>query len=212
VPTLLEQTDWAANTRRMQESEFITANCFVRRDALARVGGFDERFERPWREDSDLYFSLLEAAAKDGTQIINVPTAVVVHPVRQAHWGASLRQQRNMRFDALLYKKHRALYRRKIAARPPVHYYAIVIAALVALACAAAGVEADAGRAVWFGAAAAAALMWLVLTARFCRERLRGTSCRLRHVVEMIATSAVIPPVAVFWRLAGAVRYRVWFV
>ena len=40
--------------------EFVTANCFYRRDVLEAVGGFDERFRAPWREDSDLFFTLLE--------------------------------------------------------------------------------------------------------------------------------------------------------
>jgi hypothetical protein len=31
------------------------------------------------------------------------------------------------------------------------------------------------------------------------------------HVAEMVVTSALLPPLAVFWRLAGAVRYRVRF-
>jgi hypothetical protein len=30
-------------------------------------------------------------------------------------------------------------------------------------------------------------------------------------VLEMLVTSALIPPVAVFWRVAGMLRYRVAF-
>jgi hypothetical protein len=30
-------------------------------------------------------------------------------------------------------------------------------------------------------------------------------------VAEMIVTSAVIPPLAVYWRIRGAIRYRVLF-
>ena len=33
-----------------------------------------------------------------------------------------------------------------------------------------------------------------------------------RHVAEMAVTSALIPPVSVFWRIYGAVKFRVWFV
>jgi hypothetical protein len=32
------------------------------------------------------------------------------------------------------------------------------------------------------------------------------------HIAEMIVTSALIPPVAVFWRLIGAVKFRVRFI
>jgi uncharacterized membrane protein YqaE (UPF0057 family) len=30
------------------------------------------------------------------------------------------------------------------------------------------------------------------------------------HIAEMLITSALIPPVAVFWRVVGAFRYRTW--
>jgi hypothetical protein len=38
----------------------------------------------------------------------------------------SLRQQKNVFYDALLYKKHPRLYRERILARPPWDYYAVV--------------------------------------------------------------------------------------
>lgn len=53
--------------------------------------------------------------------------------------------------------------------------------------------------------------MWLVMTARFCAQRLTRTVHTLSHVAEMIITSALIPPLAGFWRLRGALRFRVWF-
>jgi hypothetical protein len=61
------------------------------------------------------------------------------------------------------------------------------------------------------GVAALAGLGWLALTARLCLRRLRGTAKTASHIAEMIVTSALIPPLAVFWRLAGAIRYRVRF-
>ena len=57
----------------------------------------------------------------------------------------------------------------------------------------------------------AAAAVWLVLTGRFCARRLRGTSHAPRHVAEMVVTSALIPPLCVFWRLFGALKHRVVF-
>src|SRR5581483_6554237 len=61
------------------------------------------------------------------------------------------------------------------------------------------------------GLAAGASGMWLVMTARFCAQRLTRTVHTLSHVAEMIITSALIPPLAGFWRLRGALRFRVWF-
>jgi hypothetical protein len=50
------------------------------------------------------------------------------------------------------------------------------------------------------------------LTARFCWQRLKPTRKDAAHVIEMAATSALIPPLSVFWRIVGAWRYRVLFV
>jgi hypothetical protein len=105
----------------------------------------------------------------------------------------SLRQQRKVMFDALLFRKHRELYRRHIRARGRWDYYAIVGALLVAPVF------------------PAALLAWAMLTAWFFGRRMKGASRRPAHVLEMLVTSALIPPVAVFWRVAGMLRYRVAF-
>jgi hypothetical protein len=56
-----------------------------------------------------------------------------------------------------------------------------------------------------------ALLAWLYMTGRFCIRRLRKTSHAPGHILEVIVTSALIPPLAVFWRLWGAIRFRVFF-
>ena len=198
MPLPCTPTDYQRDARRLETAEFVTANCFCRRSVLEQLDGFDERFTIPWREDSDLFFRLLEMHAT----IAHAPQAVVVHPVRPAPWGVSLLQIKKIAFDALLYKKHPQLYRQKIQDTPRWDYYVIVAALLVALAGLAAGSEA---------VAAAGGIVWLVLTARFCARRLSGTAKTFSHVAEMIVTSALIPPLAVFWRIAGAIRYRVRF-
>ena len=162
------------------------------------VESFDERFTMAWREDSDLYFTLLEG----GGRFAYAADAVVIHPVRAAPWGVSLREQRKSRFNALLFRKHPRLYRERIQPGPPWRYYGTAGALVAAVALAVRGRR-------MAGAMAGAA--WLLQTAAFCRRRLRGTARTPGHVAEMIVTSAVIPPLSVFWRLAGAVRYRVWF-
>lgn len=190
MPIPAAPTDYERDAQGLERSEFVTANCFVRREVLERLGGFDERFRLAWREDSDLHFRLLRA----GARIAHAPDAVVVHPVRPAPWGVSLKQQRKVMFDALLFKKHRVLYRSRIRAAGRWDYYAIVASLLFAGA-----------------GSAPAALVWALLTLRFLLQRLRGASKRPAHVLEMLVTSILIPPLAVFWRLAGALRYRVAF-
>ncbi len=63
----------------------------------------------------------------------------------------------------------------------------------------------------WPRTAAAAACGWLALCGGFCARRLRGTSRAPSHVAEMIVTSALIPPLSIYWRLYGAWRFRVPF-
>jgi glycosyltransferase involved in cell wall biosynthesis len=198
VPLPQPPTDYERNEAGLETAEFATANAFCRRPVLAAVDGFDERFTAAWREDADLFFTLLEK----GFRVVPAPEAVVVHPVRPGRWGISLSQQRKSRFNALLYKKHPALYRQRIQPRPPWHYYAAGGAFVTALAGAAAGLP---------GLVFVGSGLWLALTARFCARRLRGTSHAPAHVAEMALTSALIPLLSVYWRLRGALHFRVFF-
>jgi glycosyltransferase involved in cell wall biosynthesis len=197
VPLPDRPTDYERDAAGLERGEGVTANCFYRRSALAAVGGFDERFTAAWREDADLFFTLLER----GGRVVAVPDAIVVHPVRPAPWGVSLRQQRKSLFDALLYKKHPSLYRQRIQG-PQWRYYRIAGTMLAAIAGAALG-----RRRLALGAGIA----WATLSASFCAMRLHGTSRAPAHLAEMTLTSALIPLVSLFWRVRGALRYRVVF-
>jgi glycosyltransferase involved in cell wall biosynthesis len=198
VPLPSCPTDYQLDAAGLERADFVTANCFCRRSALEQIGGFDERFQTAWREDSDLHFALLRLPGKVG----KADEVAVVHPVRPARWGVSLGQQRKCLFDALLYKKHPDLYRRLIRPGVPWHYYACVSLLLAALTAAAAGAA---------PVALAGAAGWALMTARFCGRRLRQTSRAPRHVAEMAVTSILIPPLSVCWRLYGAWRFRVFF-
>jgi glycosyltransferase involved in cell wall biosynthesis len=191
-------TDHERMTQGLERAEFVTANAFVRRAALLRVRGFDERFTRAWREDSDLQFRLQAQAGDVG----RCDDAIVLHPVRRERWGVSLRQQKNAFFEALLYAKHPQRYRGDGGLPIPWDYYAIVALALAAAALAGAG---------HIPAAGVSLLVALLLVARFAAQRLRHTSRRAGHVLEMLVTSALIPFLSVHWRLRGALRFRVWF-
>jgi GT2 family glycosyltransferase len=190
MPIPAQPTDYERDAQGLERSEFVTANCFVRKRVLEQLGGFDESFRLAWREDSDLHFRLLGA----GARLVHAPRAIVVHPVRPAGWGVSLQQQRKVMYDALLFKKHRELYRKRIRAGLRWDYY-VIVASLVAAAL----------------GSGIALVVWTLLTLRFFWQRVKGASKRPAHLAEMLVTSALIPPVAVFWRLAGALRYRVAF-
>ncbi|WAC75922.1 glycosyltransferase [Roseateles sp. SL47] len=190
-------TDHELMTRGLETSEFVTANAFVRRDALLRVDGFDERFLRAWREDSDLQFRLQQLGP-----VGRAREAKVWHPVRPERWGVSLRQQRNVFFDALLYRKHPQVYRSRIRSVPPWNYYAIVVLTGAAPILVLSGLPGPAATAL-----AAVALLML----RLAVSRLRHTSHAPRHVLEMLVTSAAIPFLSVYWRLRGAWHFRTLF-
>src|SRR4051812_36479910 len=81
-------TDYELNAAGLEGGEFLTANCFYRRCVLEQTGGFDERFRIAYREDTDLWFTLLER----GSKLVRAPGAEVLHPIRPAPWGVSINQ------------------------------------------------------------------------------------------------------------------------
>ncbi len=198
VPLQARPTDYERDAARLQDAGFVTANCFCRKALLQCVGGFDERFGVAWREDTDLYFRLCDA----GARVARADDAVVLHPVRPAGWGVSLSQQRKILFDALLYKKHRRRYRQLVRRSPRWDYY------LNALALAGGGTGLLAGMPVL---AAAGVSVWVLSGGVFFIRRLGGTSRAPAAVGGLLLTSMLIPPLAVFWRAVGALRFRVVF-
>lgn len=195
---LYGRLDTSPPGRPVKGDALRVANCFCRKTILEQLDGFDERFGKARHCDADLHFRLLALKAR----IARAPEALVVLPIGPTRWGASLGRTHSAVFDALLYKKHPQLYRQKIGAAPRWDYCAIVAALALALLGLAAGspVLALAGFAAW-----------AVMTALLCRKRLDGTSRSPSHIAEMVITSALVPPLAVFWRVAGAIRFRVRF-
>jgi GT2 family glycosyltransferase len=198
MPLPADPTEFQRQLAGLVDAEFVTANCFVRRDALVRLGGFDERYTFAWREDSDLQFALIES----GATIARADDTRVLHPLPPSRFGAVVGRQRRSQFDALLYAKHPRLYRARIEPRPPLRYYAQCVAMLVCI---------GALLAAWPALALLALAIWAWLTAVLATQRLRGTSHTPRHVAEIVWTSIAMPPLAVFWRLYGAVKFRTRF-
>lgn len=198
VPLTSRPTDAERNTRGLENATFATCNAFCRRVWLERVGGFDPRFRRAYREDSDLEFTLLDA----GARIVRHDAALVVHPPRPERPLVSLKQQRNQMYDALLYRKHPRRFRAQIRRRPPWRHYLITGAQVGSLAAAVLGRPTAGGALTAF---------WLALVGQFFARRAHGASRAPGHLLELAVTSALIPPVAVYWRLRGAWTFRVRF-
>ena len=66
----------------------------------------------------------------------------------------------------------------------------------------------------WTGhrrSATAALSLALLLVAWIAVRRLRRTDRSPAHAIEMVVTSALIPFLSVYWRLRGALHFRVLF-
>jgi glycosyltransferase involved in cell wall biosynthesis len=194
VPISSPPTDYELNVANLEKAEFITANCACTKKALEKTGGFDEQFSMAWREDSDLQFKLI----LNGIPIVPIE-AKVVHPVRKAPWGISIKEERKGMFDALLYKNFPALYRQKIQARPPWLYYSILFFFIIFLT----GLFVSVKWIAFIGLTG-----WIILLARFIYMRLSSTYRSFKHVAEMIVTSLIIPFLSIYWRWYGVIKYK----
>jgi glycosyltransferase involved in cell wall biosynthesis len=192
-------TDFALNTAHLETASFITANCAATKAALIEVGGFDENFHLAWREDSDLHFKFI----KSEIDIVKLDAAVVVHPVRSAPWGVSLREQKKGKFDALLYRKYPDLFKRRLHI-PIWNYYLILLATCLLLYNLLA-----AGKAVFTWTWA---IVLLVLFGRFIYQRLQDRHKGLKQILEIVVTSMLIPYLSIYWRIYGSVKYRVLYI
>ncbi|MFF4687962.1 glycosyltransferase family 2 protein [Streptomyces sp. NPDC001307] len=198
VPLPLDRrpTDWERGTKGLENAAWATADMAYRTEALARTGGFDERFPRAFREDADLALRVQRAgwALRRGRR-------TTCHPVRPAHWWASLPAQRGNADDVLMNRLHgRDWWDRAQAPRGRLpRHLAVTGAALAAAVCASAGRR---------RAAAVCAALWTLGTAEFALARIVPGPRTAREIAGMLGTSVLIPPLAVRHWLRGVVRHR----
>jgi HAD superfamily hydrolase (TIGR01662 family) len=196
LPEDRRPTDWERGTAGLAASSWITADLAYRRATLAAVGGFDERFPRAFREDSDLALRVMDTGAR-----LVRGQRCITHPVRPADRWISVRVQAGNADDVLMRRLHGPDWRTRADAplgRRPQH------TAVTAAALAAAGL-AVAGRR---RAAAVAAAGWLAGTAEFAWARIAPGPRNRAEVSAMLTTSALIPPLATWHWLRGVVRHR----
>lgn len=196
LPTHRRPTDAERNTAGLATAAWITADMAYRREALERIGGFDERFRRAYREDADLAVRLLSCGWR-----LKRGRRETLHPVRQDGDWASVRAQAGNADDALMRRRHGPGWREAAAApRGRLGWHVVTTACgMTALAAQAAGAR---------RAAALAAAGWLVLTAQFAWLRIQPGPATPGEIRRMVFTSIAIPPVATAHRLLGAWRYR----
>ncbi|MFF7972384.1 glycosyltransferase [Streptomyces sp. NPDC007905] len=196
LPLHRRPTDWERNTKGLENAAWATADMAYRTAVLTLVGGFDERFPRAFREDADLALRIERAG-----WTLHRGTRITRHPVRAAHWWASLPAQRGNADDALMSRLHgRDWWSRAQAPRGRLpRHLAVTGAALAAAACALAGRR---------RAATACAALWTLGTAEFALARILPGPRTAREVAGMLGTSVLIPPLAVRHWLCGVVRHR----
>ncbi len=105
-------TDWERGTAGLATASWITADLAYRRAALAAVGGFDERFPRAFREDSDLALRVMDT----GARLVRGERRIT-HPVRPTDRWVSVRVQAGNADDVLMRRLHGPDWRRRAVPR-----------------------------------------------------------------------------------------------
>jgi histidinol-phosphate phosphatase family protein len=201
-------------TLGLATARWITADMAYRRAALADAGGFDERFPRAYREDSDLALRVMDLGwtLRRGQRRVS-------HPVRPPSAWASLRAQAGNADDAAMRHQHGAGWQRRAGAsagRRATHVVTCALGASVLLFCGARAVHGRdtatrrttgwARAAAW--AAGASTAGWLGLTGEFASRRVMAGPRTWQESGAMAVTSVLIPPLAVWHWVSGAWRNR----
>jgi histidinol-phosphate phosphatase family protein len=199
-------TDWERNVGGLEHARWATADMAYRRDALAAVGGFDERFPRAYREDADLGLRLQDAGWS-----IAMGRRRVLHPVGEAGPAVSLTKQAGNADDALM----RALHGRDWRARAGVpagrrrRHLASAAAGTGGVGLALAPASPRSSPASPRRRLAAAALAaWAAGTAELAWARIAPGPRTHDEVVTMLWTSAAMPFAATAWWLRGTLLAR----
>jgi len=193
VPLPLDRrpTDWERNVAGLESAWFITADMVYRREVLERLGGFDARFPRAYREDADLAMRVLASGYR-----IYKGRRRIEHPVRPGDFWTSVRLQAGNTDDALMRALHGSDWRDRAKAgngRFPLH----VLTVALALAAGSAAAMRKRTAAALFGAA------WAAATAEFAVRRIAPGPRTYDEIAKMTVTSAGIPFASVYHRARG---------
>ena len=215
LPRDRRPTDWERGTAGLETAHWITADLSYRREAVAAVGGFDERFRRAFREDADLALRLgarLDDDDRGRGAVIMRGSRSISHPVRPADDWASVRQQAGNADDVLMRRLHgpgwHELAGAAVGRRP--RHLATTAAGALALASGVARVATRSRRARrgLRAVSRVSALGWLAGTTEFAWHRIEPGPRDAAEVRRMLLTSAAIPPTATWHTLRGLARHR----
>jgi GT2 family glycosyltransferase len=181
-----------SRTGHPENAEWLaTCNVFYRKEDLELVGGFDERFETPAAEDTDLGWRIQREARRD---FVYAEDAVVEHVVWPSDFRASVKEATRWYGIPLLIARHpepgrKMLYRRYFwkASHPP----ALLTAA--ALVAAPFSPYALAGCAPW---------LWYRLITKPLPAR------RVKYRPLYIPGALLIDLAEIYSMIRGSIRYR----
>jgi glycosyltransferase involved in cell wall biosynthesis len=194
LPSDRRPTDWERNVASLESGKWITADMAYRREVLEEVGGFDERFVRAYREDSDLALRVRGA----GYALV-VGRRRSIHPILSASPWVSVRRQVGNADDVLMSALHGdwdSKQRRRGRKRTHVLTTIAGVTFLAALALRRRPVASVAG------------LAWAASTAKFAWARISPGPHDLKEIATMVLTSIAIPPAATAWLAIGLARRR----
>jgi HAD superfamily hydrolase (TIGR01662 family) len=189
-------TDWERGTAGLASGRWLTADMAYRRTALEAVDGFDERFPRAFREDSDLALRVLHAGFR-----LDRGARQAVHPVRPTTWLSSVRRQRGNADDALMRRLHGPHWHEAAEApRGRTGRHLLTVGA--ALAAAGLALSGRRRAATW------AATVWTACTVEFAARRISPGPKTPAEVSDMALSSVLIPFAAIWHRGWGTWRHR----
>jgi HAD superfamily hydrolase (TIGR01662 family) len=199
LPRDRRPTDWERSVAGLQHARWATADMAYRRDALASVGGFDERFPRAYREDADLGLRLTGA----GWRIVS-GRRLVLHPVGPAGPAVSLAKQAGNADDALMRALHGPGWRERagIPGGRRRRHLATAAAGAVAAGAGAAAIAGRRGTAL-SKLAGLAGGAWIAGTTELAWARIAPGPRTRDEVVTMAWTSVLLPFAAAAWWLRG---------
>ncbi len=181
-----------------ESAHFTSANLFCLRSAVHRAGGFSEDFTLASHEDSDLQFKMI----RKGVPISKCPEAVVLHPIEPPQ--SLLAEQRLKSYDALLYKRHPDLFRQRMPQqrRQLLQYTGAILSLTVAFSAVLTGHTTLALFAVG---------IWGFLIADLFHKNLPSGPLTVDGLKQALTMATAAPVLSIFWRLHGAVKYRVLY-
>jgi len=182
------------------DSVFVTANLWLRREVFDRVGGFDESYRGPWREDTDLGWRLVDA----GARAVAAPDVTVYHPYARRSVGALLREGARLDADTRL----RAKFPERFSRLLPRRGFRTTYAAALGLLALAASLLAGVPLAVVLGLA----LLTEAVSLRAVRSAVAGRHRpRWTEWLWLAALAPVLVVLRVVWVTRSNATHHQWF-